>query len=197
MHALRVKGLSSDDVLAEMTGVPVSELGDRLAPLIEEGLVMRREGRLVGSALTPSGREEHHARLLSDPSTSTARPAIETFYAAFLPVNGRFKETCRDWQLRSDTEPNDHSDSEYDQSVIDRLAQVDTDLAPALQALGQQVPRFGRYRDRLATALERVRSGDNGAFARPMYNSYHDIWMELHEDLLLSLNRVRGQHDEG
>ncbi|WP_232681743.1 hypothetical protein [Nocardioides sp. R-C-SC26] len=48
-----------------------------------------------------------------------------------------------------------------------------------------------------AATQVRLRSGDNGAFARPMYNSYHDIWMELHEDLIVSLGRTRGSHDEG
>ncbi|PPJ24979.1 hypothetical protein C5E45_24425 [Nocardia nova] len=197
LHALRVKGLSNDEVLAELSGVPAPELTDQLAPLIEQGLVTRREGRLAGSTLTPAGRDKHQNLLLADPETASARPQIEAFYESFLPVNGQFKEICRDWQMRSETEPNDHSDADYDQRVIARLTEVDKELEPSLLTLGSQLPRFGRYRNRLSAALDRVRGGDNAAFARPMYNSYHDIWMELHQDLLLSLDRTRGQHDEG
>jgi hypothetical protein len=50
---------------------------------------------------------------------------------------------------------------------------------------------------RLAAALDRVRGGEVAAFARPMADSYHDIWMELHQDLLLSAGRERGAADEG
>ncbi|MEV5837708.1 MarR family transcriptional regulator [Nocardia sp. NPDC052112] len=197
LHALRVKGLSSDAVLAEMSGIPAADLADRLAPLIEAGLVVRSNGRLTGSSLTPAGRTEHLTRLAEDPGTTGARPQIETFYQAFLPVNGQFKTICHDWQMRSETEPNDHTDTDYDQGVIARLTEVDKVLEPDLAALADALPRFGRYRTRLSAALDRVRGGDNAAFARPMYDSYHDIWMELHQDLLLSLARERGQHDEG
>ncbi|MGW5520565.1 MarR family transcriptional regulator [Nocardia africana] len=197
LHALRVKGLSSDEVLAEMSGVSAPDLPGLLAPLIEDGLITRREGRLAGSTLTPAGQEKHHSLLLADPATTAARPEIADFYEAFLPVNGQFKAICRDWQMRSETEPNDHSDADYDERVIARLADVDKKLEPDLLTLSSRLPRFGRYRARLSAALDRVRSGDNAAFARPMYNSYHDVWMELHQDLLLSLNRTRGEHDEG
>jgi hypothetical protein len=37
--------------------------------------------------------------------------------------------------------------------------------------------------------------GDTAAFARPMSHSYHDVWMELHEDLLLTLGRERDAAD--
>jgi hypothetical protein len=30
-----------------------------------------------------------------------------------------------------------------------------------------------------------------------MTESYHDIWMELHEDLILLAGKVRGEADEG
>ena len=54
----------------------------------------------------------------------------------------------------------------------------------------------GAVARRLSAALEKVHGGDTAAFARPMYDSYHDIWMELHQDLLLTSGHQRGAGDE-
>jgi hypothetical protein len=47
--------------------------------------------------------------------------------------------------------------------------------------------RFGRYSARLRTALERVVAGEPEWFTKPVLDSYHTIWFELHEDLLCTL----------
>jgi hypothetical protein len=197
LHSLRVKGLAADAILAAMTGIPAPELPGHLAPLVDAGLVVRREGRLAGSSLTPSGRADYPGRLATDDATSTARPQLDAFYTAFLPINARFKTICHDWQMRSDTAPNDHTDPDYDDAVITRLAEVNDALDAHFAPVAGPLPRYARYRTRLTDALARIRSGDTAAFARPMYDSYHDIWMELHQDLLLSLGRDRDAHDEG
>ncbi|TQC43494.1 hypothetical protein EEB14_42730 [Rhodococcus sp. WS4] len=99
--------------------------------------------------------------------------------------------------MRSDDTPKDHSDPGYDAVLVEQLAATDAELVAPLTELSETLPRFARYLPRLAAALDRVRSGDNAAFARPMYDSYHDIWMELHEDLILSSARTRSAADEG
>ena len=100
--------------------------------------------------------------------------------------------------MRPDGQPNDHADAGYDAGVISRLAGIHQRLlACVLEPLEKALPRFAAYRVRLAAALDRVRGGDTTAFARPMADSYHDIWMELHQDLLLSAGRERGAADEG
>ena len=48
---------------------------------------------------------------------------------------------------------------------------------------------------RFSTALERLRAGDTDAFTRPLTDSYHDVWMQLHEDLLLTMGRERSSAD--
>ena len=70
-------------------------------------------------------------------------------------------------------------------------------LSCVLEPLEIALLRFAAYQVRLTAALDRVRGGDTAAFARPMADSYHDIWMELHQDLLLSAGRERGAADEG
>ncbi|WAL49276.1 MarR family transcriptional regulator [Rhodococcus pyridinivorans] len=197
LHSLRVKGLANDGVLGALSGVPVTDLPDLLAPLIEQGLVVRREGRMAGSMLSAPGKEEHRRLLAEDEQTRAAAAALDEFYTVFLPINSEFKQVCRRWQLRSDDQPNDHTDPVYDGEVVDQLAATDSALRPPLQKLAETLPRFGRYLPRLSRALEKIRGGDTAAFARPMYDSYHDVWMELHEDLILSSGRTRGAADEG
>ncbi len=45
-------------------------------------------------------------------------------------------------------------------------------------------------------ALDAFRGGDDDALAKPLSGSYHDVWMELHEDLLATLGRERTDADE-
>ena len=42
-------------------------------------------------------------------------------------------------------------------------------------------------------ALERVRDGDHDWFAKPMIDSYHTVWFQLHEDLLNTLGIERSK----
>jgi hypothetical protein len=51
------------------------------------------------------------------------------------------------------------------------------------------------YGRRLSRALARVQAGDGDGFTRPLTNSYHDVWMELHEDLVATLGLVRTAAD--
>ena len=58
------------------------------------------------------------------------------------------------------------------------------------------ITRFGPYSVAFAAALIRLRAGDGDAFTKPLTGSYHDVWMHLHEDLLLTLDRPRSDLDE-
>jgi hypothetical protein len=196
VHTLKVKGVASADDLAEVTGR--SDLEPVLAELVDEELVRLRTGRVAGYTLTKPGREAH-AELVAAAVTDDERAGVGRTYAAFVPVNGRFKEVCTRWQVRSAPDgagqPNDHSDTAYDAGVIEELGSVHADVVAAIGPASATSPRFGRYAQRFAAALERVRAGDQAAFARPMSHSYHDVWMELHEDLLLTLGRERDASD--
>lgn len=196
VHTLKVKGLASADDLVEITG------RTDLAPVLEEltaaELVKLRTGRVGGYALTKEGRELH-PRLVAAAVTEEERSGLDRTYDGFLPVNGRFKEVCTRWQIRSGPDgaqqPNDHSDEAYDAACVEELGAVHEEAVRALAPAVEASPRFGRYEQRFTAALERLRGGDQAAFARPMSHSYHDVWMELHEDLLLTLGRTRDADD--
>lgn len=196
VHTLKVKGLASAEDLAEITGR--FDLAPVLEELTAEELVKLRSGRIGGYALTKEGRAAHPA-LVASAVTDDERTGVTATYDAFLPVNGRFKEVCTRWQLRTGAggaqQPNDHSDEAYDSEVVSELGSVHEAAVEALAPAAKASPRFGRYAARFEAALARVRDGEQAAFARPMSHSYHDVWMELHEDLLLTLARERAAAD--
>ena len=197
LHALRIKGRASDEALGHMLGVSPYDAAIRRAALVSEGLAQYREGRMPGSSLTPDGRELHSALLTERLTDAVKRSAVEQGLANFLPINGALKRVCSSWQTREDDSPNLHDDAAYDASVIEQLTAVNADATALLRSAARIEPRFGRYAGRLDSALARIKAGDAAAFVRPMTESYHDIWMELHEDLILLAGKVRGEADEG
>ena len=146
--------------------------------------------------LTPAGKQEAVRRLADDAASTSAQGALAAFDESFLPVNAEFKTICHRWQLKSDDQPNDHSDPAYDAEVVEQLGRFHQRFLPMLASVTAALPRFDRYPTRLTAALSRIEGGDSAAFARPMYDSYHDIWMELHNDVVLTLGRQRGAGDE-
>ena len=112
-------------------------------------------------------------------------------YESFGPLNREVLRVCTDWQVRPGGAPNDHVDAAYDWSVIDRLTAVDERAGPLLRRLGRSVPHFAPYRERLRTAQRRVVDGERDWFTSPRVDSYHTVWMELHEDLLAALGLER------
>jgi hypothetical protein len=195
LHALTVKGVASEAALADVTGIPEDQISAELQQMLEAGLVRYRKGRLGGLALLDAGRAEHRALLPGDVGEE-AKAALTEVYAAFLPVNGRFKNLCTRWQLRG-PEPNDHTDADYDAGLVGELAALHTEATAFLEPAALVLARLGRYPLRLGAALERVSDGEVAAFTKPLSDSYHDIWMELHQDLLTTLGRTRDARDEG
>jgi hypothetical protein len=61
--------------------------------------------------------------------------------------------------------------------------------------LGALLDRFGRYEDRLSAAVARVEAGDHDWFTKPLIDSYHTVWFELHEDLLSTLGKERASEE--
>jgi hypothetical protein len=193
MHALRIKGLAGEDVLSRMTGLASADVTAEATDLTESDLAVVRTGRFAGWALTPKGRERYGDLLAEERQKVGANSDLRTAYDQFVSLNEGFKTVCTAWQVRDlDTQLlNDHTDPAYDIEVIGRLGAIHDEVLPVIGQLRGVLSRFGGYRDRLADSYRRVQAGDRDAFTRPMSESYHDVWMELHEDLLLTLNISR------
>ena len=161
--------------------------GEAADALVADGLAVRRGERL---ALTPRGRETADARARLGDSSDEAG-AAQVAYNTFLPLNATLLQLTTDWQVRPGNVPNDHTDRAYDWDVIGRLEALDDQVGPVVRRLGGAVPRFGGYRERLRVARARVTDGHREWFASPKCDSYHTVWMQLHEDLLLALGIER------
>jgi hypothetical protein len=182
-HALRIKGFAKPDVLAEIADLDLDDVEAILAGLLADGLVLFREARGLWQ-LTPDGRARHLEELAADLDDSV-RSGLSEHYEEFLHFNHAFKSLCGEWQLR-DGAPNDHSDAGYDATVIGHLVTHDQAARPIVAAMGAVLDRLAPYAPRLEHACDRVTQGETNMFTGVMCNSYHDIWMELHEDLILS-----------
>jgi len=187
---LRIKGFANTDTLSEMTEHESSEVESHLSAFSDDGHVQFRENRGLWQ-LTADGRVAHAEHLASDLAGLDPVAVLSDHYATFIDLNGQFKELCGDWQLR-EGEPNDHSDLDYDAEVIGRLADIHGNAAPVVTEMGGEIERLSPYSRRLEIVLERVQRGDTTMFTGVMCGSYHDAWMELHEDLILTqgINRA-------
>ncbi len=182
-QALRIKGFATVDTLAEITAQPTGDVEGHLATMQAHGHAQFREARSLWQ-LTADGRAAHPDVLAADLAGADLAP-LATLYEAFLEINAEFKGLCGDWQLR-DGDVNDHADAVYDAAVIDRLGALDDRAQPVVTAMGELLDRLAPYAPRLTSTLGRLRAGEAKMFTGVMCGSYHDAWMELHEDLIVT-----------
>ncbi len=194
--ALRMKSFAVLDVVAESAGLDPDVVGPILSEFAGRELVKYRDGRITGWVLTPSGRAEG-ARLLDEERSAwpgrVEQESRET-YARFLIHNQPFLELCTDWQLVGGAASqvlNDHSDPAYDAEVIARLVAFDAEVQPIFAALAAILARFADYGRRCASAIDGIATGNVDLFTKPLVDSYHTIWFELHEHLLATLGIER------
>lgn len=188
LQALRLKGRVPAADLAGATALDQHAVDEIAADLIENGLAEEARGRLK---LTAAGRGRLEERLAAE-RRDVDQQAVVVLYEEFDEHNTALKTLMTRWQLRSDDTPNDHTDAAYDKAVIEDLGHLDERFHPLLSRMVAAVPRLGHYPHRLKAALARVEAGDHSWFAKPMADSYHTVWFELHEDLiaLAGLSRV-------
>lgn len=123
-----------------------------------------------------------------------AGEVIDDVYDSFVPINDDIKQIVTDWQMRQvdgELAVNDHSDSRHDQRVIARLRRTDAKVSVALGPLSDALNRFDLYPRRLRRALTLIGEGDHSMLAAPLKDSYHTVWFELHEELIILSGRSR------
>ncbi|MBI2710521.1 MAG: transcriptional regulator [Actinobacteria bacterium] len=198
LHALRLAGLADTAAVAARAGLAEAVALQVLEAAASRDEVRRREGRLAGWILTSAGRAAAEAMLAAELDRTGARPRVERAYGRFLELNPELLAACTAWQVRDPARGalNDHTDARYDSAVVDRLAAVHDWVRPICVDLAAALDRFAGYESRMARALARVRAGETEWFARPLVDSYHTVWFELHEDLLATLGVARESESE-
>jgi hypothetical protein len=186
LQAVRLKGRVSRDDLATTLGDDVGHVVDGLvgSGLLVEGPTIR---------ISPDGRVRLD-ELLTAERGRIDEAAIRIAYDEFRSVNPEFKLVVTDWQLRAG-QPNTHEDADYDAAVLSRLGDVHTRVTPVVDAVSAELPRLARYSAKLQAALDRVRAGETMWLARPLIDSYHTVWFELHEELILAAGLTREAED--
>ncbi|MEV0236252.1 transcriptional regulator [Nonomuraea sp. NPDC050786] len=193
LHTLRCMGFTVLARVAEASGLPEADVESELIDLAVAGLVTHTRGDFGGWGITEAGRAADAERISAELDAAGARAAVAAAYDAFLPLNGELLDLCAAWQTRSAggvLTLNDHADPAYDSRVLDRLTDFDRRADVVIADLTAALPRFRRYRARLTDALTRARAGEP-EYVTDSMASYHTVWFQLHEDLLVTLGIPR------
>jgi pyruvate,orthophosphate dikinase len=190
VRALLIKGVVTVETLAPVMVAAPEDFGPVLEEMAAAGLIGDPGGMIQ---LTDEGKTLGSQMIAADSDAwgvDNASAALD----AFLPLDHRVKEVVTAWQM-SEVEGapvlNDHSDEEYDAAVLERFTLLHQDAATWLATLVDGLPRLADYSSRLDRAAGLIAEGDHGYIASPRVDSYHSVWFELHEDLILLAGRNR------
>jgi pyruvate,orthophosphate dikinase len=190
LQVLCLKGRATHEALGAAVEADATSA---IAELEAAGLV---ESTKLGYRATDLGRKR--ADELYAYEREQAGAVIDDVYESFVPINDDIKQIVTDWQMRQvggELTVNDHSDSRHDERVIARLRRTDAKVPTALAPLSDALDRFDLYPRRLRRALTLVGEGDHSMLAAPLKDSYHTVWFELHEELIILSGRSRADVD--
>ncbi|MCE6993958.1 hypothetical protein LZG04_03900 [Saccharothrix sp. S26] len=182
LYSLLLKGRASTSSIAAAIGATEDATATLLEASAAKGLVLLRTGRISGWLLTPEGRAHVGDRIDTEKSAVDRATMGALYDDEFLRLNSRFKELCTHWQLKGG-------------NVESELTRIHEANLVLLERFTTSAPRFARYVPRFVGAYDRFSGGDATALLQPMRESYHDVWLELHEDLLILLDRQREEGD--
>ncbi|MGH1490328.1 MAG: transcriptional regulator [Acidimicrobiales bacterium] len=189
LNGLRLKGFVETAPLGMFLDMPYVDVERRLQEAAEKGHTLYRDGGRSGWSLTADGRREHDRLLAAELDSVNRRADMEAVYREFLDLNRQMLEICTRWQVTDQENQvlNDHLNEAYDQAVIAELKEIDFAVQPMCAVLGSWFGRFSSYGPRFSLALKKLSEGHNDWFTKPTIDSYHTVWFELHEDLLVTL----------
>ncbi len=186
LRMLVVRDFRDPASLAAALGCSVEDATGVLGRLVDAGAAEPSAGVFK---LTAEGRTKGAALMAADTRAwglDRASAALE----AFIALDRRVKAFATAWQLR-DGAPNTHADAAYDAEVLAGLAPLHADVVAWLDGAAAGLPRLAQYGARLAAAAEAVAGGNGKYVASPRVDSYHGVWFELHEDLIILAGRNR------
>ena len=191
LHGIAVKKHGSAEAIAALAGLSPDITAGELERAVATGRAIEADNKYL---LTPAGRmivETQYSRVYAAARNNADFVAA---HARFETVNNELKQVITDWQTMSvggEQVANNHSDSDYDNAVIDRLGGVHEKAEPILKAFAAVLPRFAYYPEQLERALEKAEDGDTDWVSDATIDSYHTVWFELHEDILRVLGAER------
>lgn len=180
LRVVALKGRADHDLISVASGLAPEQVEAHAARAAEAGQVKETP---AGLRITPDGRRRVDV-LLAEERASLDAGAVTALYEEFSDINDRAKQIFTAWQLLDDGQPNDHSDGAYDARVLSRLDEIHAGVVPLIERLVPLAPRARQYGSRLTAAQAKYASGDHAYVTRPIIDSYHTVWFELHEDFI-------------
>ena len=191
MHAVAIKRNGGADSISSISGLDLKSVTKTLNDGVSLGRLVKIDDTFL---LSPAGRmilDSEYSRFCDE--IRSERQFLDA-YEKFEIINKELKQLITDWQtikVGDQIIPNDHSDAEYDEKIIDKLGVIHEKFEPVLDIMVKSVERFASYRAKLINALEKSEDGEIEWMSDAQLDSYHTVWFELHEDLLRLLGRTR------
>lgn len=189
LHGLAIKKHATPEQVAALTGVDAGEAKELLQKASESGRANENDGKYMLTPTAQMALKGEYSKVYGDLRND------DTFmqaYNTFERINLELKDLITRWQtmeVGGEHIANDHSNTEYDDKIIDDLGELHERIEPVLAQLADKLPRLSVYSNNLLAALEKAEDGETQWVSDAKTNSYHTVWFELHEDLL----RITGQ----
>ncbi|MDJ0923199.1 MAG: pyruvate, phosphate dikinase [Acidimicrobiia bacterium] len=195
IHVLLIKGFVVLDDLAHILFGDSEAIGRELDEIVADGLAELLGGSALAGMfqLTEDGKAVGAERVAADREQWGLENAVQAL-DDLLPLDLRMKEIMTGWQLREvegQQVINDHSDEAHDAAILADFGALHVDAGVWLGSLAEGLPRLESYVARLDRAAGLVDEGNTDYLASPRLDSYHNVWFELHEDLILLADRTR------
>jgi hypothetical protein len=191
LHGLAVRKHGGPATVASLLGADEAAVGIALEGAVANGYAAGAKGIFMVAPAGQAYLAEQYPVVFAD---ARGDEAFVGSYERFEKVNVDLLTLMTDWQTMpagGGRISNDHSDADYDQSIIDRLGSLHERAERVIGKAADAQPRVGRYLERLEEAYDKVLAGDRDYVSGVRVDSYHTVWFELHEDLLRMLGRTR------
>ncbi len=195
LHVMAIKGFVTPNDLAPILFTTPETVSAEIDTLVAEGLANLIGGSALAGMFQPTddGKAVAAEGIAADREKWGAANATKALYD-LLPFDQRMKAIVTDWQMREvDGQQvlNDHTDDEHDAGVLAAFGTLHADAVAWLRGLTSGPERIDSYVARLDRAAAEVKGGNTDYLASPRIDSFHNVWFELHEDLILLAGRTR------
>jgi len=179
LNGVYLRKMVTIDVLHDITAMPADEIRSVLDDLATQGLAADVGG---GNWMLEQPDGVRAAIAAYDERYSDLRTSqdVLTWYERFEVLNAQFLTTLSAWQT-----------SGSDDAALDKVLRLVDRQIKALTSFVGFVPRYQRYVDRFEAATEKVEAGHTEWVTSLTLDSVHNVWFELHEDILTVLGRPR------
>lgn len=194
LHGLTLKQLANAEQLADILDLDVASIAASLGAAVDGGHAVAARGAYM---ITPAGRTHLDALYPIAFADQRASDELVSTLADFEKgINKQMLTLMTSWQtvtVDGTEHPNDHSDTDHDAKVIDKLARLHERAETILAPFAGSDPLTKRFVSRLDSALQRVDHGDHDYVSNVRLDSYHTVWYQMHEHLLRMMGEERDE----